>query len=323
MAKKTHEEFLKQKEDKGTLNHIDVLSRYDGMHNSMDFYCNIHDEYFTQNPVDLLNSCGCRQCGYDQITKGAKNRFYKYADMFIAKGYKVVTKHEEYINSHSKIKYICPNHPDVIQEMVAADIKYYGCRLCAIDKVAGANKYTFEYVESEFEIRDYDLLETEYHNNKTPMRYRCRKHPNCIQTVTLNHLLSHNSGCYMCSESSGEHKARLFFDKYNIEYIPQKTFEGCKYKNLLRFDFYLNDYNILIEIQGEYHFIPIQFCGISTEKANENFGNQLIRDKIKREYCKKNNIDLLEIPHFLFDEIEDILDNYLQGLEEMRKEMVI
>lgn len=44
-----------------------------------------------------------------------------------------------------------------------------GCRQCA-----GNEKYTFEQVEGFFQERGCELLDTEYHNFLTPLRYRCK-----------------------------------------------------------------------------------------------------------------------------------------------------
>ncbi len=45
----------------------------------------------------------------------------------------------------------------------------------------------------------------------------------------------------------------------NIEFEQQKTFDGCKMKYLLRFDFYIPCLNIAIEYNGKQHYEPIDF----------------------------------------------------------------
>ena len=41
------------------------------------------------------------------------------------------------------------------------------------------------------------------------------------------------------------------------------------------------------------------------------FEDQQIRDQTLRDYCRKNNIQLLEIPYTEFDKIDEILTNTL------------
>ena len=63
------------------------------------------------------------------------------------------------------------------------------------------------------------------------------------------------------------------------------------------FDFYLPDYNICVEIQGEQHYKPVGFGGISLNQSIENFIKQRERDNIKERYCQEHNIYLLKIPY--------------------------
>ena len=73
------------------------------------------------------------------------------------------------------------------------------------------------------------------------------------------------------------------------------------------FDFYLPDYNLLIEFDGIQHYeIRGHFGGY------DGFVDTKIRDTIKNIYCKDNNIDLLRIPYWDYKNIENILVNKLK-----------
>lgn len=81
-------------------------------------------------------------------------------------------------------------------------------------------------------------------------------------------------------------------DIHNINYELEKTFDGCvnpKTNNKLRFDIYIPNKNVIIEYDGIHHYKPIYGEDILRESQ--------FRDKIKDEYCKSNNIDLLRIPY--------------------------
>ena len=58
----------------------------------------------------------------------------------------------------------------------------------------------------------------------------------------------------------------------------------------LSYDFYLPDYNLLIEYQGIQHKEPVIFFG-----GDKALRSQQARDRIKREYALSHNINLLEI----------------------------
>ena len=55
-----------------------------------------------------------------------------------------------------------------------------------------------------------------------------------------------------------------FLQEKNIKFECQKTFKGLNGVNggLLSYDFFLPDYNLLIEFQGEQHEHPVDFNGI-------------------------------------------------------------
>lgn len=88
-----------------------------------------------------------------------------------------------------------------------------------------------------------------------------------------------------------------------IEYIKQKSFEGCVYKNKMQFDFFLPDFNLCIEFDGIQHFRPIEYFG-GINALNE----QINKDNIKNKFCYNNNIKLIRIPYYEYDNIEKILN---------------
>lgn len=63
------------------------------------------------------------------------------------------------------------------------------------------------------------------------------------------------------------------------------------------------------------HYKPICFGGISKQKAEEKFQKQQLHDKIKTEYCVKNNIPLLRIPFFRFEETYYLIAEFVYNCE--------
>ena len=101
--------------------------------------------------------------------------------------------------------------------------------------------------------------------------------------LTLKNLLDKSAGI-----SIGEGEVANYLGEKNIRFERQKTFEGCKDKNLLKFDFYLPDYNCCVEYQGIQHYKPVERFG-----GEEAFKENQRRDLLKKEYCENNNIKLL------------------------------
>ena len=117
--------------------------------------------------------------------------------------------------------------------------------------------------------------------------------------------------CPICNESKGERCIREILNKNNIKFIPQKTFDGLLGlgNGNLSYDFYLSQYNLLIEYQGEFH------DGSGREYTKTNLIQQQEHDKRKKEYANNHNIKLLEIWYYDFDNIEQILSKELNILK--------
>jgi len=62
----------------------------------------------------------------------------------------------------------------------------------------------------------------------------------------------------------------------------------------LPFDFYLSDYNAVIEYDGEQHFRGWRLIKDETQRL-ESLQEIQTRDDIKTKFCKDNNIKLLRI----------------------------
>jgi len=149
---------------------------------------------------------------------------------------------------------------------------------------------------------EYTLLEKpDNYYNKVKV-----KHNVCgsINTTTMKLHLTLKCKCSTCSESNGEQIIRNYLSEKNIEFIPQKSFKGCDYKRPLKFDFFLTELNTCIEFDGIQHFKPVDFFG-GTPSYLEN----LKRDNIKNDFCKKNNIKLIRIAYY--DDPLNILDKLI------------
>lgn len=119
-------------------------------------------------------------------------------------------------------------------------------------------------------------------------------------------------GCPICNVSYGENMVFNILNSYEVGISPQHKFKGCTYIGQLRFDFYIPSHRVAIEVQGRQHYMPIDFSGRGEESALTQFEEQKIKDQIKRDYCKNNDIKLIEIPYWDFDNMENTI---VEGLE--------
>lgn len=110
--------------------------------------------------------------------------------------------------------------------------------------------------------------------------------------------------CGCISSSYGELKIKQLLEDHNINFIQQYSFEDCisnkNYK--LRFDFAIfknHNLHCLLEFQGIQHYQP-------SDKFDdhESLKERQERDNIKRQYCKDNDIFLVEISYIDKDKLD-------------------
>jgi hypothetical protein len=107
--------------------------------------------------------------------------------------------------------------------------------------------------------------------------------------------------------SKGERLIDDYFRKNKINFETQKSFKKCKYKNVLRFDFYIKEKDLLIEYDGIGHFKPVPLFG-----GDKYFKYKKNNDIIKNTFCVKHKQCLLRIPYTDIQNIDEILDEYLE-----------
>jgi hypothetical protein len=107
--------------------------------------------------------------------------------------------------------------------------------------------------------------------------------------------------------SWGELIIANILDSKSIKYLFNKSLKDCISSSKLRFDFYLPDYNYCIEFDGIQHFYPFEFFG-----GEDEFEKLKIRDNIKNEWCRVNEIKILRLNYLQkMDEIENIVTEFI------------
>jgi len=268
------------------------LVEYIKAHKKVIIICPIHGE-FKQRPNDHLSGYGCIKCS-DRYNKKDEciNNFNKIHN------YKYDYSLVNYKNNKIEIKIICPIHGIFIQRP-DNHLNGNGCPKCV-----GKNRTTEEFnnIANMIHNNKYTYPD-EYINATSKIKIICPIHGIFKQTPSSH--INNKQGCPFCIESKGEIIIKQILNDKNIKYESEKRFKNCKYKNLLPFDFYLPNYNICIEFDGIQHFKSIKYFG-----GEKRLIEQKIKDKIKNEHCKNNNIHLLRIR---YDEnVEEKLNRFLK-----------
>ena len=241
-----------------------------------------------------IGSLGCKYCQIENPNIKCKKDINYYYNECIKKGVDKPLLNQKYLGNSKNIFHRCKNNHIYLQ-CPSSNLRGVGCPKC---KQVNNNHYYKVWNNLGVDLPVEDINVT---NCYTKVNFKCSKGHIYNQSVNQHKFY----GCPVCNESHGEHYIRNYLDKNGIKYEPQKKFKDLKDKTYLSYDFYLSDYNILIEYQGQQHYEPIKFNG----KNNSNLEKQQYHDKLKREYAKNNGYKLLELKYTL--NTQELVDKYL------------
>lgn len=200
----------------------------------------------------------------------------------------------------STIKFKCLKCGQVQEKELTNFLQHPSCYYC-IDYAKKMNTIGFQNKIP----KEYTLLE-EYKGTDKRVLFR---HENCgFIWKTSPHNIINGCGCPKCApkRSKGEKKIISFLEKYKINFNSEKAFE---WSNKKRYDFYLPDYNLVIEYHGIQHYKDIEFYGKhQLAQIQEN-------DLWKKQQALLHNYQYLEISYENFENIETILAQRLSIIE--------
>lgn len=271
---------------KNTSSYIEVLCKN-------KHYQKVKFEVFKKRRLNGKNTINkCFECFNEHRLNIAKERAYELGyilhsntytgvdsniELTCNKGHKWTTTYDRFV----RIKNLCLECNNILLSM--------------------NQRLPFSEVRKRIEVEGYKLLSSDldYENNESILDVECAK--GHVYKVALNNF-QQGKRCPKCIQSKGENKIEKVLNELNIQYVNQYRFKDCKYKYMLPFDFYLPKYNLCIEYDGQQHFEEGRF-GYS----KSDFEELKLKDQIKTNYCLDNNIKLIRIPYWEFDNIENIL----------------
>lgn len=209
-------------------------------------------------------------------------------------GNKLISK--EYKNAYTKMIFQCPcgeKYKTTFQIFKGKLDKR--CAECGQKEGKRKQALPYEKVKKYVESYGCELISDTYKNAKTLIKIKCGLCGEIFETTYDGFKRKKVKACPTCNKavSAGERIFKKLLKDNKIKFKTQHSYQECRYKNVLKFDFLLTDTNILVEIDGEQHRRPVGcFGGIKAFKLNQ------IKDEIKNKYCKEYNIPLIRIPYY-------------------------
>jgi hypothetical protein len=248
-----------------------VLSEY-------KFLCKKHGVY-EQSFNSHDQGRGCQICGRE------KNREAQCLTIEeIERRYPEFVRGQEWRGAAVKYRFLCKKHGEYSQSAN----KHQCGRRCPKCKPDVLRKHFIISIR-EAEKRCLGMIKGQrWLGNKANYRFLCKKHGEYLQGYS-NHR--RGSRCPRCLESRGELIVASFLKASNFLFERQRTFDGCRNKGLLRFDFYIPKLRTLIEYQGRQHYSSVRRWG-----GINSFRQIQKHDRIKRRWARAKGYRLIAVP---------------------------
>ncbi len=294
--------------DKYTYHHVEYVNTY----SKIIITCPIHGN-FEQTPNSHLMGNGCKLCAVNHRV----SNWQLDTARFISKA-NVVHNHiydyskSIYTKSSGKLIITCPIHGD-FQQTANSHLSGINCKRCSLDaKTSRSDEESFIKKANIIHKNKYTYDNMVYKSTHTKIKITCPIHGDFEKTPN-NHTNYHKQGCPICAneitDSKGVKIIEEFLLRHDIVFVREKSFLGCEYKKLLRYDFYIPNHNLLIEFDGSQHFEFIEHL----HKTTDRFEVQVLRDSIKTKYALDNDINLIRIKYNQIIDIPKILSNAISA----------
>ena len=189
------------------------------------------------------------------------------------------------------------------------------CPQCLAQKMR--NNFIATSRENQIEPDKYDYTMVDYTDPRyiIPGREKyghrkfpifCKVHNDFFMQDTILH--KRGSGCPDCSESKGEAVIAAYLESKGIKFTREKEFTGLINKRSLSYDFYLPDYKMLIEFDGDLHFIVSRYTNgaakLETQKINDRIKDNFVMDNpdivsLIRIHVNTDTKEIKDIPDIL------------------------
>lgn len=282
MRRKTNEQF-KQEVYSLVGDEYTFLDEYINTNTKLRVKHNTCGHIYNVTPAKFLFGRRCPHCNgnhkktdaeFKQQVYDLVNNEYMFIDSYQGANNKIKVKH----NKCGHIYEVTPSN----------FLRGSRCPFCYQNSKPKSDNYFRQEVKT-IVGDEYKFLDT-YVDAEVKLRVKHEKCGNIYKVRPRVFLEGYR--CSYCKEPKGEIIIAKILDMFAIHYEAQKTFSDLKDKDYLSYDFYIPDQAILIEYQGRQHYQSIEYFG-----GDKRFKYQKKHDKMKSDYAKTNNYNLITIPY--------------------------
>ena len=211
-------------------------------------------------------------------------------------------------NSHVKIKIKCLKCDHIWDTYLSSIRSGSWCSNCHFNSI----RNSLQYVQDHIKTKNGSLLSTSYKNNSQKLEILCNDCDNTFK-MTFSNIVG-GKWCALCKNKTQKYLFSLLKEIFNmpVEY-NYKGFEWLRTngKYIQEIDIWVPDLKLAIEYDGEQHFIPVCFGGISKKEAKENLKDTKRLDKIKNKKIKERPEDIQYFIRFNYKEARKLNKEYV------------
>lgn len=303
----TKEDFLKKY---NLENQFEIVGEYKNVVTKATFKCKICGFERVTDPNTVIKFPGCPNC--NKTRKLTKEEYIDRINKTHSDKYTLLSEYES-ISKKVHIRHeVCGKDfwTNALNFVGTGKKQACNCPYCSHGSKLRTQK-EFEEIVSKKTNSRFTVI-SEYKGNLKGIELKCSCGTKIKRTpyyFTTNEILCPKCDSKRIKMSKAERKINDYLFDNGIDFTYQKRFKKCKDKKILPFDFsiVINEKEILIEYDGCQHYKY-------DESGLFDYENFLIikkHDEIKNNFCKENNIELVRIPYWHFNNIEKILDKLI------------
>lgn len=174
--------------------------------------------------------------------------------------------------------------------------------------------------DKKSDIQEFALIMSDVHDNKPKQQILLNQEtefiPEKLKVVKLKNIQNNNNSKHFNSktDSIGEQICRFHLSqRFNKPFLKERPdfLKNPVTNSNLELDCFCKELGLALEYNGRQHY---EFTP-KFHKSKNDFYNQKYRDKIKKQLCYENKIDLIEVPYSVsHDEIPIYIDQALEKL---------
>lgn len=280
MSKKlTTDEFVKKARLVHGNRYDYSVTEYSNAHKKVNIKCLKHG-VFQQSPYSHAQGYGCSLCAFD-LRRSTRDQFVKRAKE--VHGNKYDYSEVVYKSARHKVGIRCLTH-GVFEQIPSQHLRGKGCQICMSQRLT---KDEFIKRSKQIHGKKYDYSQVAYLNAHEEVDIGCPQHGFFKQSPN-SHM--RGFGCRKCgglkSENNVEQKLIASFPKYRL--MRHFRVYSTVHKRRRYFDFVIcrsGGEHVVVEYDGEQHFRPVRFGGISKQRALDNLQKQKEIDRMDIELC--------------------------------------